>query len=86
MAGNRVVGGAVDPAALYSYADSGSVMSGPQPPNNQGVSVSGMTQSERFRATLLGEAADRFPYFDLEPDAGEVVFGDGWPVGHGRQS
>lgn len=27
-----------------------------------------MTQRERFLATLLGAAADRFPFFDLEPD------------------
>jgi uroporphyrinogen-III decarboxylase len=28
-----------------------------------------MTEKERFLATLLGGEADRFPFFDLEPDA-----------------
>ena len=28
-----------------------------------------MSQRERFSGTLLGQATDRFPYFDLEPEA-----------------
>ena len=27
-----------------------------------------MDQKQRFLGTLLGEGADRFPFFDLEPD------------------
>ena len=30
--------------------------------------MSGMNQKERFMGTLLGTGADRFPFFDLEPD------------------
>ncbi len=30
--------------------------------------IEGISQRERFLKTLLGEGADRFPFFDLEPD------------------
>jgi len=30
--------------------------------------MSGINQRQRFLGTLLGEGADRFPFFDLEPD------------------
>lgn len=31
--------------------------------------VGGMTQKQRFLGTLLGGTADRFPFYDLEPDS-----------------
>jgi hypothetical protein len=30
--------------------------------------MKGMTQKERFMGTMLGTGADRFPFYDLEPD------------------
>ena len=45
--------------------------------------MSGVTERQRFLETLLGEGSDRFPFFDLEPDADTLSrwHSEGFPPG-----
>ncbi|MBW1785981.1 MAG: hypothetical protein JRK53_05085 [Deltaproteobacteria bacterium] len=47
------------------------------------MNMTGTSQKDRFMGTLLGTGADRFPFFDLEPDEETVQrwHGEGLPSG-----
>jgi len=48
------------------------------------MTVQGITQSQRFLRTLLGNGVDRFPFYDLEPD--EETLGRWYREGFSRQT